>query len=201
MSATCPSCEYERGTSGKPVAENGQMRCLSCGNVWKEYNDVRLLEIKKEALLRPEQVPPAHSLSSPGFVPLAVNSGKKGIASVLIVSTLFVAGIGLSLLFFALNPFVGEKKGLDLSGLTFEELARGGRGKVIRVRGVIENAGVSTARVPRLAIILRKSNGRELTRWYYQSPIGVLKPGSKTRFVSSIQYNNPVIASVDAVFE
>ena len=110
-------------------------------------------------------------------------------------------GIGATYLFLTGGSSQPSYKGLHVADVKFEEVVRGGLGKVVRVKGTISNSGERPEIVKRVAIVLRKSNGNELTRWYYKSPVVKLAPGGKTRFVSSIQYDTPVIASVEASFE
>ena len=81
-----------------------------------------------------------------------------------------------------------------------EQIGRDGK-KVVTVKGSIQN-GSDTAKVlPPIAIILRKNDGGEIMRWRHLSPKPVIDPGVKTRFVSSIQVDAPIIAYAEAILE
>ncbi|MGI9353269.1 MAG: hypothetical protein ACR2O3_17045 [Rhizobiaceae bacterium] len=203
----CPSCEYERASPGKPVSRDGKMRCMDCGSSWKVFgSQASRLERIPEALPWSAvsfQGPVVEFSPSPAD-PIPANSPgykKSGLHGLLICGFLLIAGVGLMLTFFASNPDVPANGGLHVANVEFEELVRGDLGKVVRVKGTISNIGASSERVPRIALVLKKTNGSVLTRWYYNSPVVKLAPGGKTRFVSSIQYDTPVIASVEALLE
>ena len=206
-SQACPSCEYERASRGKPVLRDGKMHCLECGGSWKEFGNTDFAS-DGEFIPSPttdvfvqnanaDAVPPPKSQNStndPGWA-------KKGVFGFLACGFLLIAGIGIMLIFIAYNSANRTVDGLQVASVEFEELVRGDLGKVIRVKGTIANSGDSSERVPRILLVLKKANGGELTRWYYNSPVVKLAPGGKTRFVSSIQYDTPFIASVEALFE
>ncbi len=206
LQSACPACEYRQGGSGRPVLKDGTMHCLECGNSWKEFSSVTfgakpmVLHNNSESAAEPDDVS-INSHNSTASYRLADKTPKSGIVPTVLASLLLVAGVTAVVVFLQSGLKVGEPEGLHVAELNFEELVRGNQGKVVRVKGTISNDGPGSETVGRLAIVLRKSNGSELTRWYYNSPIRKLSPGGKTRFVSSIQYDTPVIASVEASFE
>ena len=206
-SQACPSCEYERASRGKPVFRDGKMHCLECGGSWKELGntdfagDTAFMPSPTTEIIFPnaraDAVPPPKSLNptnDPGWA-------RKRAFGLLTCSFLLIAGIGITLILITYNSANRTVGGLRVASVEFEELVRGDLGKVIRVKGTIANSGDSSERVPRIMLVLKKANGGELTRWYYNSPVVKLVPGGKTRFVSSIQYDTPFIASVEALFE
>ncbi|MEM9278135.1 MAG: hypothetical protein AAGA76_06150 [Pseudomonadota bacterium] len=196
---SCPTCEYERASPGKPVSRDGKMHCLECGNSWKEFSNL-VVDVKAPLSLPQEpEAEEGFGQVDPAF-PGAANS-KSGMTGLMAAIFLLVSGIAGLLAFLQFNVPDGQQKGLHVANIQFEEIIRGNRGKVVQVKGVISNSGAESKALPRLAIILRKSNGNELTRWYYRSPVLQLKPGGESRFVSSIQSDFPVIASVEALFE
>lgn len=181
------------------------MVCLSCGNRWKELSDgpVSLGDIWREdtnlqsaKMVIPDEMKKSHVVYG------AAESPKHSWLSGVILSIgLLISGIVATTNFMEHKTNKLNTRGLKVADLQFEELVRQNLGKVVRVSGTIANTGTDSYPVTRLALILKKSNGSELTRWYYNSPVAKLAPGGKTRFVSSIHYDTPVIASVDAKFE
>ena len=183
------------------------MHCLDCGNTWKELSAL-LPGPGNSTFSRPVAVAADASVDSEMRAGVADavardyrKDGKSGTLPMLLAVFILVLGVGATYLFLTRIQVQPAEKGLHVADLRFEELVRGNLGKVVRVKGVISNSGNQPELVKRLAIVLRKSNGSELTRWYYSSPVVKLAPGGKTRFVSSIQYDTPVIASVEALFE
>ena len=203
----CPACEYKYGTRGRPVSSHGSLVCLSCGNEWKEVSHLQCRTSTVSGLpatnqrkvnLETQTVSEYANVEQKTYKPQASKSGPVG---VLFAAMLLLAGVVGTYAYMStnLNPYAA--KGVFVSNLHFEEIVRHNQGKVVQVRGTILNSDDRSNPINRLALILRKSNGSELTRWYYTSPVTKLSPGGKTQFVSSIQYDTPIIASVDAVFD
>ncbi|MEM7214701.1 MAG: hypothetical protein AAF423_04085 [Pseudomonadota bacterium] len=196
----CPACEYERGRPGKPVLEADGLHCLECGNRWKDLNDTVVFSRKSVMLagLGAGSTLAGHTLSESRIGDFSKPRG--ALPGMVALAFLFLLGVGVVYAFLLGSGPGFEQEGLRVAELEFEELVRTGRGKVVRVTGTIENSGNSAETVPSVTLVLRQSNGQELTRWNYRSPVVKLRPGRKTRFISSIQNDAPVIASVEALF-
>ena len=203
----CPACEYKHGTKGKPVYSQGAFICLSCGNEWKEVIQLErssstrsgLVEAKPAKWTTSDQ--PYYSTENLERHKAKHTKSQSGLVGVSLAVLLLFAGVIASYLYLTGGQVSPVEKGVHVSELNFEEIIRQNRGKVVQVKGTILNTDNRSKQIKRLALILRKSNGSELTRWYYTSPVMKLSPGAKTQFVSSIQYDTPIIASVDAVFD
>lgn len=196
----CPVCEYERGEPGKPIARNNEMHCLSCGSSWKQFTNSlsSVKSSKDEQKLGRDNYIDVTEEPDVSVSRFSNSSNRTASYAILAGMAALVLCIGATMAF--LGSGVTEKKGLHVADIRFEELVRNG-GKVVRVNGTIENSSSNAEVVPRVALVLRKTNGSELTRWYYNSPVAKLHPGARTRFVSSIPYDTPFIASVEALFE
>ena len=201
----CPVCEYQHGNPGKPVAHNGEMRCLSCGSSWKQFtNSVPVAnqdnEVSKSGDADSSGVSsgPHTNINADEYLERKNPAIRPASFAVMAGLAMLIVSIGVTLIF--LGNGNSENAGLHVADIRFEEMVHSG-GKVVRVKGVIENSGAESEIVPRVALVLRKANGSELTRWYYNSSVAKLQPGARTRFVSSIQYDTPFIASVEAMFE
>ena len=51
-SLSCPNCEYEHNSRGKPVQTGEHIKCMDCGKTWKEYSgsgNLRLEHKTREA--------------------------------------------------------------------------------------------------------------------------------------------------------
>lgn len=216
----CPVCEYEKGSLGKPVSREGQMECLECGSTWRVFGtrnpvasetalkpDV-IRELKEK--LRHQQFDVASSenrISEPKGKSAGFASNVKSYApglgmliSCLAVLICFVAVfLGMQLL--DSNSIRAQNKALYIGEIELDEQVRRNSSKVFTVRGLVGNPSDVSKPIPVIEIILRKTNGEEITRWYYNSSLASLKPGAKSRFASSIQYDTPAVAYAEAVFK
>lgn len=214
---SCPNCEYERSSRGRPVVQGDEITCLECGNSWKEFNGSGESKAEKTksatiAELRKMAQNSTHSLSELEDEPtkpikdasfLNAQSQTTSLRTPFaLVALLFVAFIGGTYWFNGLSNEVASQTGpIIISEVKLkEQLSRNGR-KVITVRGLLQNSTTKTEHIPSVAIVLRKKDGGEIIRWRYNPPNALLKPGVKTRFASSIQYDTPVVAYAEATIE
>ena len=191
------------------------MKCLDCGNTWKEFqeNSVKLIsDQSRETKIREQrqyartavgETGPDRSADFDHFAAtLDRNTNRQTIAKPMAALALAL-GIGMAGSAWFLNP--GNAPELQ-STIAFgeisirERIGRDGK-KIITVKGSVENRTSKSATIPPIAIILRQTDGGEIVRWRHASSMPVLKAGAKSRFASSIQYDTPAIAYAEAVFE
>jgi len=213
----CPACEYERNSKGQPVERNGQMQCLDCSSTWRElstaHETVKNAKPKTRARQLAEQVTfkePEPELNKNDYAfankyQSVIPSYRPGFGvglSVFAACLLFL-GLYLGLMFLehgkTQSAQVFDK--LQISDIKIEEQVRRNGQKVFTVKGLVSNPTDGSKSIPRIAIILRKQNGSEITRWYYNSSLASLRSGGKSRFASSIQYDTPIVAYAEAVFK
>lgn len=126
-----------------------------------------------------------------------------GFAQASLCGLLLVGGIGLAGWFMTNTTFTSPAPSNTVEVVDLklkEQISHDGR-KIITVRGKIENQTQEKKLAPRVAIILKRTDGGEIIRWRYSPPNIILEPGGNTRFSSSIQYDTPVIAYAEAVIE
>lgn len=194
--------------------------CLDCGTSWKEFSgsgtavaaDNRAATLKELRILaRNGSAEPFTEDAHPKSVRVSMQRGNTGFASTgfaLGLITLAFAGVIGGAMWMSSQPgkhYAGSQTAtsapISVSDIKLRErIGRDGK-KIITVAGRIENATSRSHPVPPLAIILRRKDGGEIIRWRYTSAKPVLSSGTATRFASSIQYDTPVIAYADAVFE
>ncbi|MEM8648960.1 MAG: hypothetical protein AAGF54_00365 [Pseudomonadota bacterium] len=216
--SACPSCEYEKNSPGRPIQEGDHLKCLDCGSTWRQYGN---RPISYSTLAEPEQPAPSREKPTPRFIEdkffkarseddgfqanssssfSQTSNGVTGFQITLVACFLFFAvlfGTVLGLNF--LTP-VQNKETLHIADVQMQELMRGGT-KVFTVRGNVNNNTNTRRAIPRIAIILKKSGGEEVFRWYYKSSKTVLEAGGKSKFATSVQYNAPIVAYAEAVFD
>ncbi|MEM7289652.1 MAG: hypothetical protein AAF412_04650 [Pseudomonadota bacterium] len=207
----CPTCEYENGSSGMPVRNGGIMKCLSCGNSWKEFSSV---DRSRTPGFAPQVNSPGSSdrlydndvitdILPETDIPPTQYAKWTGNASALFCAALLVGGTVFGNWY--LTKFVGGNEEpsnrIEVSQIKLkEQIGRDGH-KIITVKGKIENQTYKTHTVPPVAIILRRKDGGEIVRWRYSPAAMKIEPGGNTRFASSIQYDTPVIAYAEAIIE
>ena len=214
---SCPACEYERNSHGQPIENNGQMKCLDCGSSWRVFGTASNNSIEETKSARQatrvrklaEQVTITQSevSQSPGFdSPLfsnEVKSNAPGLGTVLscLAAILLFVSVYVGVIFLKADVSSAQVDFLNIAEVKLEEQVRRNGEKVFTVRGLVSNPTSSSKPIPPIAIILRKQNGNEITRWYYNSSLVSLRPGGKSRFASSIQYDTPIVAYAEAVFK
>lgn len=218
----CPACEYERNTKGRPVEHEGQMECLECGATWREFDsDAIALKAKpfgqkpQSAKTRTRQLAEQISfqvveepVSEEPFLASAgqkVSSYTPGLGTMMagFSALLLFAGLYLGISFLEQGPaeIAHRADKLQIGEIKLEEQVRRNGEKVFTVKGLVTNPTQASKPIPRIAIILRKQNGNEITRWYYKSTMPSLGSGAKSRFATSIQYDTPIVAYAEAVFK
>jgi len=179
----CPACEYERNSHGHPVERDGQMQCLDCGSSWREFG-THIDDSAKEPVptLKKTRVRElSEKVSFQTNDPDEYSFHKS--AHIKTHLTNYKPGLGtLMACLGASLLFVGLYLGLFFLQTDSQVMP-------------------SDKPIPSIAIILRKQNGSEITRWHYNSSLAALRAGGKSRFASSIQYDTPIVAYAEAVFK
>lgn len=114
---------------------------------------------------------------------------------------LLFAGIYVGMILLESDAPTAQLNALNIAEVEIEEQVRRNGKKIFTVKGLVSNPTSISKTIPPIAIILRKQNGSEITRWYYNSSLASLRPGGKSRFASSIQYDTPIVAYAEAVFK
>lgn len=208
---SCPACEYERNSHGQPVRHNGEMQCLDCGSTWREFGTSLVAAQEMPKSEQPKA--PLDNLKS-GFSskpriaenPIfnqAKRSYKPGLGTMMscLGAALLFAGVYVTMLFLQTEHPQQIRDNLYISEVQIEEQVRRNGEKVFTVKGLVANPTALSKTIPPIAIILRKQNGNEITRWYYNSSLASLQAGGKSRFATSIQYDTPIVATAEAVFK
>jgi len=221
---SCPNCEFEKGKPGRPVLRGENIHCLDCGTSWKDItaNSVPLLQdnsrektfaemramlrqttnqnrMDDEAYVSNSQF--ANTIDMPEHLEEYTSPGHTAIFAA-IALFVFISVSGLSPFFYWNSD--KEDTAQQVVSLTDielkERIGRAGK-KVITVKGLVENGTGEYQALRPIAIILRRKDGGEIIRWRHVSQRPVLKAGARTRFSSSIQYDTPLVAYAEAVFE
>ena len=213
----CPACEYERNSHGQPVERSGQMVCLDCGSTWRvfgtainasseavkpEPQKTRVRELADQVSFQttsPEDELPSYQ----AIIKDNISSYKPGLGMLMSCfgAMLLFAGLYLGVLFMKTDQPSAPIDRLYIAEVEIEEQVRRNGQKVFTVKGLVSNPTDLSRPIPPIAIILRKQNGGEITRWYYNSSLAALRAGGKSRFASSIQYDTPIVAYAEAVFK
>lgn len=213
----CPACEYERNSHGHPVERDGQMQCLDCGSSWREFG-THLNESAKEPVptLKKTRVrelsekvsfqtndPDEYSFHKSAHIKTHLTNYKPGLGTLMacLGASLLFVGLYLGLFFLQTDSQVMPSDSLYIAEVEIEEQVRKNGDKVFTVKGLVANPTDLSKPIPSIAIILRKQNGSEITRWHYNSSLAALRAGGKSRFASSIQYDTPIVAYAEAVFK
>lgn len=209
ISNACPACEYERGHAGLPVPVADGMMCRDCGTSWKEVGSSAAHSVKQQPEVSdtPRQGiidsrifetsgddhPPYESEKETVFDGLFAKPVVRQFAPVCAIVLILVAsGYFLSELF--------TKQSIQISEIEMRQQVNSRGGKVVTVQGLIMNDTQAGKRIPKISIVLRQTNGQEITRWYHQSALTRLKPGAAARFSSSIQSDYESAMYAEAVF-
>ncbi len=214
---SCPACEYERNSHGQPIERDGQMECLDCGSTWRVFGTALKSTsnpnkpMKKTTRVRDlaEQVTfvetssTATSEPEPSIFIQEPKSYKPGLGVLMasFAALLLFAGVYVGMIFLEKDMPNSQLYVLNIAEIEIEEQVRRNGEKVFTVKGLVSNPTSIAKTIPPIAIILRKQNGSEITRWYYNSSLASLRPGGKSRFASSIQYDTPIVAYAEAVFK
>lgn len=221
---SCPNCEYEHGKHGKPVTRGDTIHCLECGTSWKNIsaNPSFLIEdnsrektfTEMRNMLREHETEVLWSDASYEAVTLKQNSiDMPGTAAhstnvrfpvgLMAVAVALFVGLGALTMVLTdekIDQSVSQQI-VSLSDVEYkEQISRTGR-KVITVKGLVQNASDEYQPLRPISIILRRKDGAEIIRWRHVSQKAILKAGAKSRFASSIQYDTPLVAYAEAVFE
>ncbi len=218
---SCPNCEYETGKPGRPTLRGDTIHCLDCGTSWKDIsaNPAILLENNSREktlddlrnMLREKHNKTlwdtgSHNASqSNNTIDFPDTHGEPSqrntamtIATALLGVFIMVGGAGT---YFWPHTEKGDRSIVSLSDIELkEQIGRAGR-KVITVKGLVENGTNEYQAIRPISIILRRKDGGEIVRWRHVSHKPILKAGAKSRFASSIQYDTPLVAYAEAVFE
>ena len=214
---SCPACEYERNSHGHPVERDGQMQCLDCGASWRVFgthiksssekssavsSKTRIKELLEEVSFQTHELDEASSFNHTGNN-WNISSYKPGLGSLMacVGAGLLFVGLYVGLLFLEKDAKVMPSDALYIAEVEIEEQVRQNGDKVFTVKGLVANPTQLSKPIPPIAIILRKQNGSEITRWHYNSSLAALRAGGKSRFASSIQYDTPIVAYAEAVFK
>ena len=223
IEATCPACDYERSSKGRPLRNGSQLECLDCGTTWREFDDKAQKPSTSAKITKPVPERKLFGEYSKAAIK-GLNQTKEEKQSGYSMrsgnrSALYLTGIAGVIFLFCLASSVSiiqsmshkkpdhtitgsiSKSDLKVAEVQLEERLRPTGKKVFTVRGLLSNPTQNTKPLPRLAIILRNEHGAELTRWYYKAPIALLEQGRKLRFSSSIQYDTPMATYAEAKFE
>ena len=210
----CPACEYERNSPGQPVERNGQMQCLDCGSSWRVFGTLgKTSNVAVKQKTRAKELAGKVSFetvnSSELLTPYSAGfhtnptSYKLGLGTMMscFAALLLLAGMYLGMMFLERDMQTVQMDVLNIAEVEIEEQVRRNGQKVFTVKGLVSNPTDISRTIPPIAIILRKQNGSEITRWYYNSSLASLRAGGKSRFASSIQYDTPIVAYAEAVFK
>lgn len=216
-SIACPACEYERNSKGQPVEIKGQMQCLDCGSSWRVFGTALAAKseisapIKQKTRVRDlaDKVSFQTASPEPESVPLSsiaassLTSYKPGLGTLMSCfgALVLFAGLYLGIVFLETDKPTVISDRLFIAEVEIEEQVRTNGQKVFTVKGLVSNPTDLSKTIPPIAIILRKQNGSEITRWHYNSSLASLRAGGKSRFASSIQYDTPIVAYAEAVFK
>ena len=213
----CPACEYERNSHGQPVERNGEIQCLDCGSTWRVFGTAT--EVSSQSSIQTKPITRARefaeqvsfkelfdeetTLSFTTVVQENIKSYKPGLGTLMSCFGAFLlfAGLYAGLIFLEKTAITQPSDVLNIAEVEIEEQVRRNGKKVFTVKGLVSNPTQASKPIPPIAIILRKQNGSEITRWYYNSALVSLRAGGKSRFASSIQYDTPIVAYAEAVFK
>ncbi len=213
----CPACEYERNSHGHPVERDGQMHCLDCGSSWRVFGTLinnssektanapaktRIRELSEKISFQTHEPDEPISNFSAG-IKSHIPNYKPGLGTLMSCfgAALLFLGLYLGLMFLETDKVNTPKDELYIAEVEIEEQVRQNGDKVFTVKGLVANPTQLSKPIPPIAIILRKQNGSEITRWHYNSSLAALSAGGKSRFASSIQYDTPIVAYAEAVFK
>ncbi|MDJ0613903.1 MAG: hypothetical protein QNJ29_09505 [Rhizobiaceae bacterium] len=217
---SCPNCEYEKGKTGRPVLRGDSIHCLDCGTSWKDISAGSQLQLEDNSrertfadmreMLRSNSRPNSkpqnvsrlkNTIDTPEFT-FEEASPSFAITLASIALAMFISVGGLTAFFLLPSSNVEITRDLvSLSNIELkEQVGRAGR-KVITVKGTVENSTDQHQTIRPISIILRRKDGGEIVRWRHVSHRPILKAGAKSRFASSIQYDTPLVAYAEAVFE
>ena len=221
---SCPNCEYEHGKHGKPVTRGDTIHCLECGTSWKDisanpafmiednsrektFSEMRNMLRKQETHIPwsdasfDATTSKQNSIDMPGHLTQSANV-KRPVAFVALSAVLFTCLAALTMVMTAQDAtHETPQQIVSLSDVEYnEQISRTGR-KVITVKGLVQNSSDEYQPLRPISIILRRKDGGEIVRWRHVSQKAVLKAGAKSRFASSIQYDTPLVAYAEAVFE
>jgi hypothetical protein len=218
----CPACEYERNSKGRPIERDGQMECLECGASWREFDSeaiilkakpfgqkaatskTRTRHLADQVSFHVNEEPVSETPFLASSVQ-TVSSYTPGLGTMMACfsALLLFAGLYLGITFLQHGPSEVAQRAdkLQIGEIKLEEQVRRNGEKVFTVKGLVSNPTGVAKPIPRIAIILRKQNGNEITRWYYKSTMPALNSGGKSRFATSIQYDTPIVAYAEAVFK
>lgn len=217
---SCPQCEYERNTSGQPVERDGEMQCLDCGSSWRVFGTRHsgsveniqkvdpIKEIKKKLRKNPYKTEAEDDQQPQEFKPDLKTTPKseRYMPGLGVMISCFAVFVMFGSLYFGVNYLKQQNHyvssdSLYIGEVAVEEQVRRNGSKVFTVKGLVANPTAGSKPIPTIAIILRQTNGKEITRWHYTSSLASLKAGAKSRFASSIQYDTPIVAYAEAVFK
>ena len=214
---SCPACEYERNSHGQPVENNGQMKCLDCGSTWRVFgtgskHSAEIIKpVKQKTRVRElaelvsitKPVSPPPPISGPQMFSQEARSYKPGLGTIMscLAAILLFASVYAGVVFLKADVTSAQVDALNIAEVEIEEQVRRNGEKVFTVKGLVSNPTNSSKPIPPIQITLRKQNGSEITRWYYNSSLVSLRAGGKSRFASSIQYDTPIVAYAEAVFK
>ena len=214
---SCPACEYERNSHGRPVKRDGQMQCLDCGASWRVFgthmsslpekiattpNKTQIKELSEKMAFQVHE-PDDTASSNHAGIQTNITNYKPGFGTLMACFSagLLFVGLYLGTLFLENGAETMPSDALYIAEVEIEEQVRKNGDKVFTVKGLVANPTNLSKPIPPIAIILRKQNGSEVTRWYYNSSLAALRAGGKSRFASSIQYDTPIVAYAEAVFK
>jgi hypothetical protein len=193
------------------------MHCLDCGSSWRVFGTLinnsaetnqgqsKKTRIKKltEDISFQSYEPEKPFVSFSNRFKTHIPSYKPGFGTLMacVGAGILFLGLYVSVSFLEKQTPAMPSDALYISEIEIEELVRENGDKVFTVKGLVANPTSLSKPIPPIAIILRKQNGSEITRWHYNSSLAGLKAGGKSRFASSIQYDTPIVAYAEAVFK
>lgn len=185
---SCPACEYERGSPGRPVAAGaGRMRCLACGGEWREAGAEPAFApaIAHDGRRTPEARTPALAGPKPRWRP--------GFAP---ADGLVWLSAGLAVFFLVAQPFSmngapalksllpWRAKPVEISSLSARQLVRDGQ-VAVRVEGRITNRTRNRQPIGDVDVVLTQGNGRQVFSWKHRPAVPWLEPGQSIRFTTA----------------
>ena len=225
MELACPNCETRFVVAENAIGPNGRkVRCSNCGHVW-HANPEPPMELTTPAPAATDdfnwqranttQQQPAQT-EDPYASPMASaftperrkrRGGKRMVLGVILLVAIgatyglrdkIVERYPQAVKWYSLAgiPVAGSQAGLEVADVQFGPATEGGL-SVIRVTGLITNAGSGALSVPQLEVTLTAKDGTRFARKTFRSPQPVVEPNQPARFQYDIVGEAAIIGKAD----
>lgn len=193
MILTCPNCSTRFLLSAFVLAPDGRkVKCSNCSEIWFQLPDPE--ELRAEFDDAPQEIPDAvkplpKGSNVPALKPDAEEAGKTGAIGGAIAAALVFLAVSAGVLFAGKDivrlwpqshivfQTLGIAAPLPGEGLVFDRMhASAAPDGKLAISGAVINLGAVTAGVPMMAVDLRDTDGKVLSRVLIEPPQKSIKP-------------------------